>query len=78
MNLCFFREEKLKELQSWLRSLPTHSIERQPCGGSALEPEVVEIIEKIVDESHKTINGKRATIQVKPNFLYRVSFIYKF
>ncbi|KAJ8916294.1 hypothetical protein NQ315_016435 [Exocentrus adspersus] len=64
-------EEKLKELQSWLKSLPLHSIERQTCGSSALEPELVEELEKIVDRSLKSVGGKKIAVQVKPNFLYR-------
>ncbi|XP_074029903.1 5'-3' exoribonuclease pacman isoform X2 [Leptinotarsa decemlineata] len=63
-------ENKLKELQCWLKSLPIHTIERQTCGSSVIEPEVVEEIEKIVD-NFKVGNVKKLTMTMKPNFLYK-------
>lgn len=73
INYLIIRDEKLKELQNWLRSLPSYSVERQPCGGSALEFEEVKEIEKIIDESTKTVSERKTNIQIKPNFLYRVN-----
>ncbi|KAJ8926749.1 hypothetical protein NQ314_020866 [Rhamnusium bicolor] len=65
-------DEKLKELQTWLKTLPTHSIERQTCGSAVLEPEVIEEVEKIVDGCPKSQIAKKVTMQIKPSFLYRV------
>ncbi|CAH1131010.1 unnamed protein product [Ceutorhynchus assimilis] len=66
-------EEKIKKVQVWLRGLPTHNIERQQCGSQVTEPEVVEEIEKIIDNYCISDNSrsKRIQMSVKPSFLYK-------
>ncbi|XP_057669654.1 5'-3' exoribonuclease 1 [Diorhabda carinulata] len=63
-------EERFKELQEWLKTLPTNSIEKQTCNSINLEPEVVQELEKMMD-SFKSGSTKKVTMQVRPNFLYR-------
>ncbi|CAG9814067.1 unnamed protein product [Phaedon cochleariae] len=63
-------DDRLKELQSWLKTLPVHTIERQTCGSDIIEPEVVEEIEKTVDNI-KPGNVKKVTMSVKPMYIYR-------
>lgn len=65
----------MKELQIWLRSHPVASVERQPCGSQVTELELVEEIERIVDEFYKIPNFKNVTMTIKPAFLYKVSCI---
>ncbi|KAJ8980060.1 hypothetical protein NQ317_012900 [Molorchus minor] len=64
-------DEKLKELQTWLKQLPCHSVERQTCGTEIVEPDVIKEIESIVDKCTKSGKSKKVTMQIKPNFLYR-------
>lgn len=68
----YFRDEKIKELSVWLRSVPTYSLERQPCGSQNTEAEIVEELEKIVDDYLKTSSSKKVTMTIKPAFLYKV------
>ncbi|RZC39325.1 5'-3' exoribonuclease 1 like, partial [Asbolus verrucosus] len=62
-------DEKVKIIQNWLKTLPTHNIERRVCGSSVLEPEVIAAIEKIVDEAKTT--PKNITLQIKPQLLFK-------
>ncbi|XP_008193749.1 5'-3' exoribonuclease 1 isoform X2 [Tribolium castaneum] len=62
-------DEKVKSIQTWLKSLPVHNIERRVCGSSVLEPEVVAEIEKEVDQLKDS--PKNIVMQIKPHLLYK-------
>ncbi|CAH0556696.1 unnamed protein product [Brassicogethes aeneus] len=62
---------KMKELNKFLKELPTHSIEKRTCGSEAFEKEIVDDIEKIIDSQADKLVVKKVTMQVKPGFLYR-------
>ncbi|XP_072396590.1 5'-3' exoribonuclease 1 isoform X2 [Diabrotica undecimpunctata] len=63
-------EQRFKELQQWIKSLPINSIERQPCNSKSLEPETIEALERTID-AYKDTPVKNRNIQIKPQFLYR-------
>lgn len=62
-----------KDLIQYMRELPTASIEKRSCGSTLFEKELVDKIEEIVANHSKKSNPKQLTVQVKPQFLYRVS-----
>ncbi|XP_044268734.1 5'-3' exoribonuclease 1 isoform X2 [Tribolium madens] len=62
-------DEKVKSIQTWLKSLPIHNIERRVCGSSVLEPEVVAEIEKEVDQLKDS--PKNIIMPIKPQLLYK-------
>ncbi|KAJ8958884.1 hypothetical protein NQ318_019652 [Aromia moschata] len=64
-------DEKMKELLTWLKSLPVHAVERQTCYSEVIEPEIVEELERIIDKCPTDVNVKKVTMQIKPSFLYR-------
>ncbi|XP_050302110.1 5'-3' exoribonuclease 1 [Anthonomus grandis grandis] len=61
---------KMKELQVFLKTLPTFTLERQSCDSQVMEPEIVAEIEKIVDNQPKK-PSKKVTMTIKPSFLYK-------
>lgn len=70
--MLLFREQKIDDLKEWLKLLPTYKLDRQLCGNTVLEPDVVNEIQKTID-TFKTNKVKTVTMNIKPNFLYRVS-----
>lgn len=73
MKLEIFREERIKELQGWLKELPSNEIERRSCGSNMLDDEITKEIEEIVDNFPTKTPKKTLTMQIKPGFIYRVS-----
>lgn len=70
---CFiFSDERLKELDKWLKSKPHFNAERQVCGTSNIDAEVVRKIEETVDNYKKVANTKNVIMQIKPHLLYKV------
>eukprot|EP00095_Tigriopus_kingsejongensis_P010572 maker-scaffold1137_size60140-snap-gene-0.17 protein:Tk10572 transcript:maker-scaffold1137_size60140-snap-gene-0.17-mRNA-1 annotation:"5 -3 exoribonuclease 1" len=64
--------ERLTELSSWLKDLPSTAAPRQACGTLSLYPEIVQKLEQIVDAE---VSGKSPSeemvLQVKPHLLYK-------
>jgi hypothetical protein len=66
----FRSEEKVKSIQTWLKTLPIHNIERRVCGSMLLEPEVIAEIEKTLDQMQES--PKNITMNIKPHLLFKV------
>ncbi|XP_060517739.1 5'-3' exoribonuclease 1 [Cylas formicarius] len=64
-------EDKIKEIQTWLKTLPIYGLERRPCGRQVAEPEVIQIIEETLDRPTKKLVSKKVTMQIKPPLLYQ-------
>lgn len=73
-NLLFSSDAKMKELQEWLKQLPTSNIERRVCNSSTLERAVVDEIEQIVDGYHASKHDqttKTIVMNIRPQHLYK-------
>lgn len=64
----------VNKIKIWLSELPLHSIERLPCGSIALDPDIIQKLENIVDRfQEQQTEVKNVIMQVKPHLLYNVS-----
>jgi len=61
------KDEKVKELTTWLEQLPTHNAPRQPFNTESLHDEVIKTVEDIISEKTTL---KETTMQVRPKLLY--------
>jgi Uri superfamily endonuclease len=63
----------------WLKEQPYTKVERRVCGSEILEAELVQAIEREVDEFQQHgCRVKTVTMQVKPHLLYKVNIcVYK-
>lgn len=72
--LCIFRNERVQEIGNWIKNLDYMKIERKSCGLCMLEPEVVKLLENVIDECQKNnVLNTKVTMQVKPFLLYNVN-----
>jgi hypothetical protein len=76
---CLCRVSHLTAITEWLKEQPYTKVERHVCGSEILEAELVQAIEREVDEFQQHgCRGKTVTMQVKPHLLYKVHiFIHK-
>jgi hypothetical protein len=74
-----FRVSHVTAITDWLKEQPYTKVERLVCGSEILEAELVQAIEKEVDEFQQhRCRVKTVTMQVKPHLLYKVYIcIYK-
>ncbi|KAK2584112.1 hypothetical protein KPH14_006553 [Odynerus spinipes] len=64
---------ELSSLVAWLKEQHFHGVESRSCGANVLDVEVVQKIEKQVDEFYKTCDqsNKVVVMQVKPHLLFK-------
>lgn len=64
----------LSEVQDWLKTVPTLSLEPVKCGNSSLDEPVVEAIEQAIQKT-KELNQKPKSVKVRvrPHLLFRPS-----
>jgi hypothetical protein len=63
----------LTAITDWLKEQPYTRLERHVCGSEILETELVQAIEREVDEFQQhAYRVKTVTMQVKPHLLYKV------
>lgn len=77
--LCWLcRVSHVTAITNWLKEQPYTKVERHVCGSEILEAEVVQAIEREVDEFQQLgCRGKTVIMQVKPHLLYKVCLCFK-
>ncbi|KAF5297711.1 hypothetical protein FQA39_LY12042 [Lamprigera yunnana] len=66
-------KEHTKRITAWIKKQPFYAIERQVCGSSGVDPEAIQMLEKIVELTNRTSKIKQIVMQVKPHLLYKCS-----
>jgi hypothetical protein len=70
---CLCRVSHLTAITEWLKEQPYTKVERHVCGSEILEAELVQAVEKEVDDFQQHgCRGKTVIMQVKPHLLYKV------
>lgn len=70
---CFSSKVTQQDMQSYLKSLPSNSVSRQPCGSEFIEENLIQQVESIIDEFYKTESVKTVPLSVRPHLLYKPS-----
>lgn len=79
-SMFWSSKEKIKEVTAWIKKQPFYCIERQTCGSDCLDPEVVQKLEKVIDDfNSKQMEIKKVVMNVKPHLLFKVyNFLFDF